>query len=80
MRRTKHPTLLDRFIEQNRISQTELERRSRVSRRHIFHVRKGTSNPTLRCMIAITAAVGEMIGRDVRIEELFDVSGRRRAS
>lgn len=81
MRQERFPTRLDEFIARNKVSTTRLEQESGKTRKHIYFLRRGSVNPTLECMTAIQHGCSKITGRDVSLEELFDIPlGSRRAS
>lgn len=66
-------TKLERFREDNGIRPSDLVAASGLAQKTVELIRKG-HNTTLDSMKAITAGVSKLVGRNVEIEELFDLS------
>lgn len=57
------------------IKPAALAREARISRQHLLRLRKGIAAPSLTMMVAIMRAAGAILGRAVRLSDLFDVDG-----
>lgn len=66
-------TRLEAFLQSRRIKPAQLARESGYSRQHLLRIRKGTMDPTRRCIAAITAACRRISGEPVRASDLFDL-------
>jgi transcriptional regulator with XRE-family HTH domain len=68
-------TRLESFRRGNRITVRRLARESGVSRQHLYRLRKGkgSRNPSLRFAVALARAFARMLGRSVRLSDLFEV-------
>jgi DNA-binding phage protein len=66
-------TRLESFIKSRGIKPARLARESGYSRQHLFRIRRGTMEPTRRCMAAIVSACrGLTVGR-IKAADLFDL-------
>lgn len=70
-RRQSTDTRLERFINSHGLKPAQIARKAKYSRNHLYRVRKGVTEPTRPVMKAITYAVGSLLGRKVRVSELF---------
>lgn len=66
-------TRLESFIRAQGIRPTHLARDAGISRQHLMRLRRGTTQPTLRVMIALATAAGRILGRKVEVSEMFDL-------
>ena len=66
-------TRLEAFLQSRRIKPAQLARESGYTRQHLLRIRKGTMDPTRRCIAAITAACRRISGEPVRASDLFDL-------
>ena len=72
--RSRYPlTRLGRFMKLYRVRSTDLWSVSRVSRQHIYRLRHGLMDPTLRVMVRVRDGCIAILGRRVWLSELFDV-------
>lgn len=77
-RRTPN-TRLDRFLSTNGIKHARLAREAGCSRQHLYRIRTGAMEPTRVLIRALRLAARNLLQRQVRPEELFDLSRVRRA-
>lgn len=66
-------TKLEAFITKHKLKPSELARTAGYSRQHLLRLRKGTMEPTRRCMAAITKACRHMTGAKIKAADLFDL-------
>lgn len=66
-------TKLERFRKQNDVTPKSLVTASGLSPKTVELVRKG-SNTTLESAKALASGFSALLGREVRVEELFDLS------
>jgi len=66
-------TRLEQFIRAHRLRPAQIAREAECSRKHLFDIRMGIAEPTRPVLIAITRAVGSLLRRKVRANELFNL-------
>ena len=71
-------TRFGEFLRENGVQPGVLADVTGISRQHIMRLRKGVSEPTRPTMIWLTIAVRRMLGRRVRITQLFDLGDGER--
>lgn len=76
--RTPKETRLGAFIRSHALSPNEVAEVAGISRQHLCRLRGGRAEPTRPVMLWLTAATRRMLGRHVRITELFDLGDGER--
>ena len=71
-------TKLERFLRSNRVPPMALVRESGVSRRYLFYLRLGKSQPSLSYAKAVARACSALTGESVDPEDLFAIRDPRR--
>jgi DNA-binding phage protein len=66
-------TRLETFIRERGLKPAQIAREAGCSRKHLFRVRKGRCEPTRPVMRNIARAVGSLLGRKVRVAQLFNL-------
>lgn len=66
-------TKLERFRRDNRLTPKQLREASGLSERTVQLIRKG-NNTTIESARALAAGITSLVGREVTVEELFDLS------
>jgi len=69
-------TPLELFIQDWNVKPAHLALKSGYSRQHLLRVRKGTMEPTRKCMRAIASALGRLVGFAVPAADIFDLEER----
>ncbi len=77
-RRRGQPQPLRDRIRRDRINMSLLARESGFSRRHIYHVRDGSVEPSLECAVAITEAYRRIKGdHSLQVSDLFETPAKK---
>ena len=71
-------TRFGEFLRDNNVQPGVLADVTGISRQHIMRLRRGEAEPTRPTMIWLTIAVRHMLGRRVRITQLFDLGDAER--
>lgn len=71
MRRTR--SKLERFLRRQKIRPAHLAKASGYSRQHILRLRRGTMEPTRKCIKAIREACCRLTQKRIRVTTLFDL-------
>jgi DNA-binding phage protein len=66
-------TRLESFIRARELKPAQIAREAGCSRKHLYRVRKGLTEPTRPVMRNIAHAVGSLLGRKVRVAQLFSL-------
>lgn len=66
-------TRLERFIQSHGLKPAQIARAAGCSRKHLFRVRKGLTEATRPVLKNIARAVGSLLGRKVRVAQLFSL-------
>jgi plasmid maintenance system antidote protein VapI len=72
-RRGEQDTQLARFLRRERITPLFLADAAGVSRRHVYALCAGESDPTRRMMVRLARAISYRLQRPVEVSELFDL-------
>jgi predicted transcriptional regulator len=66
-------TKLEQFIKSRDLRPAHVARESGYSRQHLLRIRKGSMEPTRRCIAAIVAACRRLSRETIRASDLFDL-------
>ena len=66
-------TRLESFLQSRGIKPVDLARQSGYSRQHLLRIRKGTMEPTRRCIAAIVAACRRLSHQPVKPSDVFEL-------
>ena len=66
-------TRLEGFIKANSVGPSHLAREAGISRKHLFRLRMGYADPTRSMMVRIALGCSCILGRDVKVPDLFAV-------
>jgi hypothetical protein len=64
---------LGRFVKANAIKPLHLADKAGISRQHLGRLRSGRAEPTRPVMLWLTIASEVLLGRRVKVTELFDL-------
>jgi len=67
-------TRLETYIRDWGVKPTAFARRAGVSRQHLFHLRRGTAEPTRATMCRLVLAASAMRFRRVFVTEMFELT------
>jgi hypothetical protein len=71
-------TRLAKFIRENALKPAQIAREAGYSRQFLLRVRKGIAEPTRPLMVAVRKACSRLLGREVRMSQLFNLGDRKR--
>jgi predicted transcriptional regulator len=66
-------TKLETFIKSRKLKCVRIAFEAEYSRQHLLRIRKGTMEPTRKCIKAITSAIRRITHENITASDLFDL-------